>query len=98
VARSRGQVPLGLLFLKASGSCDPQTSSSGKLSTAFGTALSRSQGSGPPSSRKDALRNILRGTMRWVPDGYPAAGDYPAIPGEINTALVNAGYGKSVQA
>ena len=41
---------------------------------------------------------ILRGTMRRIADGedypMPATIDDPAVLGEINAALANAGYGK----
>src|SRR3954449_13091923 len=63
---------------------------------------------GPVASFKTALvvaglpktrsGKILRGTMRRIADGedypLPATIDDPAVLGEINAALANAGYGK----
>jgi propionyl-CoA synthetase len=63
---------------------------------------------GPIASFKTALvvaglpktrsGKILRGTMRRIADGkdypIPATIDDPAILGEINAALTNAGYGR----
>jgi propionyl-CoA synthetase len=97
----KGQVPLGLLVLKAG-----VNRSAGEIEREA-VALVRDR-IGPIASFKAALvvaglpktrsGKILRGTMRRIADGedysMPATIDDPAVLGEINTALANAGYGK----
>ena len=97
----KGQVPLGLLVLKA-GVKRPADEIEREA-----VALVRDR-IGPVASFKTALvvaglpktrsGKILRGTMRRIADGenypMPATIDDPAVLGEINAALANAGYGK----
>ena len=97
----KGQVPLGLLVLK-SGVKRPSDEVEREA-----VALVRDR-IGPVASFKTALvvaglpktrsGKILRGTMRRIADGddypLPATIDDPAVLGEINAALANAGYGK----
>ncbi len=97
----KGQVPLGLLVLKA-GVKRPADEIEREA-----VALVRDR-IGPVASFKTALvvaglpktrsGKILRGTMRRIADGenypLPATIDDPAVLGEINAALANAGYGK----
>jgi propionyl-CoA synthetase len=97
----KGQVPLGLLVLKAG----VKRSADEIESEAVGLVRDRI---GPVASFKTALvvaglpktrsGKILRGTMRRIADGedypLPATIDDPAVLGEINAALANAGYGK----
>ncbi len=97
----KGQVPLGLLVLKAG-----VKRSAGEVEREA-VALVRDR-IGPVASFKTALvvaglpktrsGKILRGTMRRIADGedypLPATIDDPAVLGEINAALANAGYGK----
>jgi propionyl-CoA synthetase len=95
----KGQVPLGLLVLKAGVSRPPETIEDEAV------ALVRER-IGPIASFKTALvvdrlpktrsGKILRGTMRRIADGeeyrIPATIDDPAILGEIGDALKRAGY------
>jgi propionyl-CoA synthetase len=97
----KGQVPLGLLVLKAG------VKRSADDIEREAVALVRDR-IGPVASFKTALvvaglpktrsGKILRGTMRRIADGedypMPATIDDPAVLGEINAALANAGYGK----
>ena len=97
----KGQVPLGLLVLKAG------VKRSADEIEREAVALVRDR-IGPVASFKTALvvaglpktrsGKILRGTMRRIADGedypLPATIDDPAVLGEINAALANAGYGK----
>jgi propionyl-CoA synthetase len=97
----KGQVPLGLLVLKAG------VKRSADEIEREAVALVRDR-IGPVASFKTALvvaglpktrsGKILRGTMRRIADGedypLPATIDDPAVLGEINAALGNAGYGK----
>src|SRR5580693_6970727 len=97
----KGQVPLGLLVLKT-GVKRPADEIEREA-----VALVRGR-IGPVASFKTALvvaglpktrsGKILRGTMRRIADGedypLPATIDDPAVLGEINAALANAGYGK----
>ncbi len=97
----KGQVPLGLLVLKAG------AKRSADEIECEAVALVRDR-IGPVASFKTALvvaglpktrsGKILRGTMRRIADGedypLPATIDDPAVLGEINAALTNAGYGK----
>ncbi len=97
----KGQVPLGLMVLKA-GVKRPADEIGHEA-----VALVRDR-IGPVASFKIALvvaglpktrsGKILRGTMRRIADGeeypMPATIDDPAVLGEINAALANAGYGK----
>ena len=97
----KGQVPLGLLVLKAG------VKRSADEIEREAVALVRDR-IGPVASFKTALvvaglpktrsGKILRGTMRRIADGedypMPATIDDPAVLGEINAALGNAGYGK----
>jgi len=97
----KGQVPLGLLVLKAG------VKRSADEIEREAVALVRGR-IGPVASFKTALvvaglpktrsGKILRGTMRRIADGedypLPATIDDPAVLGEINAALANAGYGK----
>ena len=97
----KGQVPLGLLVLKAG------VKRSADDIEREAVALVRGR-IGPVASFKTALvvaglpktrsGKILRGTMRRIADGedypLPATIDDPAVLGEINAALANAGYGK----
>ena len=97
----KGQVPLGLLVLKAG------VKRSADEIEREAIALVRDR-IGPVASFKTALvvaglpktrsGKILRGTMRRIADGedysLPATIDDPAVLGEINAALTNAGYGK----
>ncbi|MGA7864417.1 MAG: propionyl-CoA synthetase [Stellaceae bacterium] len=101
----KGQVPLGLLVLKA-GIKRPADEIEREA-----VALVRDR-IGPVASFKTALvvaglpktrsGKILRGTMRRIADGenypMPATIDDPAVLGEINAALANAGYGKPERA
>ena len=97
----KGQVPLGLLVLKAGikRSADDIEREAVQLVrdrigpvASFKTALVVA---GLPKTRSG---KILRGTMRRIADGelypMPATIDDPAVLGEINAALANAGYGK----
>jgi propionyl-CoA synthetase len=95
----KGQVPLGLLVLKAGVGRPPETIEDEAV------ALVRER-IGPIASFKTALvvdrlpktrsGKILRGTMRRIADGeeyrIPATIDDPAILGEIGDALKRAGY------
>jgi len=95
----KGQVPLGLLVLKAGVNRPAETVEEEAV------ALVR-QRIGPVASFKTALvvdrlpktrsGKILRGTIRRIADGeeyrMPATIDDPAILGEIETALGRAGY------
>jgi propionyl-CoA synthetase len=95
----KGQVPLGLLVLKAGASRPVEAVE------AEAVALVRER-IGPVASFKTALvvdrlpktrsGKILRGTMRHIADGkayhMPATIDDPAILGEIGAALARAGY------
>jgi propionyl-CoA synthetase len=95
----KGQVPLGLLVLKA-GAARPEETVADEV-----VALVRER-IGPVASFKTALvvdrlpktrsGKILRGTMRRIADGedyrMPATIDDPAILGEIEGALARAGY------
>jgi propionyl-CoA synthetase len=97
----KGQVPLGLLVLKAG----VKRSADEIEREAVGLVRDRI---GPVASFKTALvvaglpktrsGKILRGTMRRIADGedypLPATIDDPAVLGEINAALATAGYGK----
>jgi propionyl-CoA synthetase len=96
----KGQVPLGLLVLKAG------TARSADEIEREAIELVRDR-IGPVASFKTALvvaglpktrsGKILRGTMRKIADGedypLPATIDDPAILGEIDKALEKAGYG-----
>src|SRR5579884_1157310 len=96
----KGQVPLGLLVLKAGVARPPEAIEREAVS------LVRER-IGPVASFKAALvvgrlpktrsGKILRGTMRKIADGedyaMPATIDDPAILDEIKTALARAGYG-----
>jgi propionyl-CoA synthetase len=95
----KGQVPLGLLVLKAG------VNRSADEIEREAVALVRDR-IGPVASFKTALvvaglpktrsGKILRGTMRRIADGedyrMPATIDDPAILGEIGEALARAGY------
>ena len=97
----KGQVPLGLLVLKAGVTRPPAEIE------AEAVALVRDK-IGPVASFKAALvvdrlpktrsGKILRGTMRAIADGedyrMPATIDDPAILGEIAESLKRAGYGR----
>ena len=97
----KGQVPLGLVVLKA-GVARPEQAIADEV-----VALVRER-VGPVASFKTALvvdrlpktrsGKILRGTMRAIADGeayrMPATIDDPAILGEIEGALAKAGYGE----
>jgi propionyl-CoA synthetase len=97
----KGQVPLGLLVLKA-GVKRPQEEVEREAIELVRDRV------GPIASFKTALvvaglpktrsGKILRGTMRQIADGedypLPATIDDPAVLGEINAVLANAGYGK----
>jgi propionyl-CoA synthetase len=97
----KGQVPLGLLVLKA-GIKRPADEIERETVHLVRDRI------GPVASFKTALvvaglpktrsGKILRGTMRKIADGenylMPATIDDPAVLGEINAALANAGYGK----
>src|SRR5438270_1741308 len=95
----KGQVPVGLLVLKAGAARSPAAVEEEAV------ALVRER-IGPVASFKTALvverlpktrsGKILRGTMRRIADGeeyrMPATNDDPAILDEIATALAKAGY------
>jgi propionyl-CoA synthetase len=95
----KGQVPLGLVVLKAGVDRSPEAIEDEVV------ALVRTR-IGPVASFKNALvverlpktrsGKILRGTMRRIADGeeyrMPATIDDPAILGEIGEALIRAGY------
>jgi propionyl-CoA synthetase len=95
----KGQVPLGLLVLKAGASQPPETVEEEVV------ALVRER-VGPVASFKTAIvverlpktrsGKILRGTMRRIADGedyrMPATIDDPVILDEITTALARAGF------
>jgi propionyl-CoA synthetase len=97
----KGQVPLGLLVLKA-GVTRPADQVEREVVELVRNRI------GPVASFKTALvvaglpktrsGKILRGTMRRIADGedyvLPATIDDPAILGVIGTALSDAGYGK----
>jgi propionyl-CoA synthetase len=97
----KGQVPLGLLVLK-SGVKRPSDEVEREAIQLVRDRI------GPVASFKTALvvaglpktrsGKILRGTMRRIADGedypLPATIDDPAVLGEINAALANAGYAK----
>jgi propionyl-CoA synthetase len=97
----KGQVPLGLLVLKA-GIKRPTDEIERETVQLVRDRI------GPVASFKTALvvaglpktrsGKILRGTMRKIADGenypMPATIDDPAVLGEITAALANAGYGK----
>ena len=97
----KGQVPLGLLVLKA-GVRRPADQVEREAIELVRDRI------GPVASFKTALvvaglpktrsGKILRGTMRRIADGkdypLPATIDDPAVLGEINAALAGAGYGK----
>jgi propionyl-CoA synthetase len=101
----KGQVPVGLLVLKA-GASKPADE------VARETVQLVRDRVGPVASFKTALvvqrlpktrsGKILRGTMRRIADGQeytmPATIDDPAILGEIAEALRAAGYGKETRA
>jgi propionyl-CoA synthetase len=97
----KGQVPLGLLVLKAGVIRQPDQVEHEAIElvrarigpvASFKTALVVA---GLPKTRSG---KILRGTMRRIADGedypIPATIDDPAILGEIDNALKNAGYGR----
>jgi propionyl-CoA synthetase len=95
----KGQVPLGLVVLKA-GVDRPQSAIENEVVALVRTRI------GPVASFRIALiverlpktrsGKILRGTMRHIADGedyrMPATIDDPAILGEIGEALARAGY------
>ncbi len=95
----KGQVPLGLVVLKA-GVVRPTAAIEDEVVALVRTRI------GPVASFKTALvverlpktrsGKILRGTMRHIADGedyrMPATIDDPAILGEIEDALARAGY------
>jgi propionyl-CoA synthetase len=97
----KGQVPVGLLVLKAGAAKPPETVAEEAV------RLVRER-IGPVASFKTALAvqrlpktrsgKILRGTMRAIADGeayrMPATIDDPAILAEIEAALKNAGYAR----
>jgi propionyl-CoA synthetase len=97
----KGQVPLGLLVLKAG------VKRSWEEVQREAVQLIRDR-VGPVASFKTALvvaglpktrsGKILRGTMRRIADGedypLPATIDDPAILGEIDATLARAGYGR----
>ncbi len=97
----KGQVPLGLLVLKA-GVKRPSEEVEREAVQLVRERI------GPVASFKTALvvaglpktrsGKILRGTMRHIADGenypVPATIDEPAILGEIDRALAKAGYAK----
>jgi propionyl-CoA synthetase len=97
--RLKGQVPLGLVVLKA-GSARPEQIVAEEV-----VALVRER-IGPVASFKTALvvdrlpktrsGKILRGTMRRIADGeayrMPATIDDPAILGEIEAVVGRVGY------
>ena len=99
----KGQVPLGLVVLKA-GAARPEETVADEV-----VALVRER-IGPVASFKTALvvdrlpktrsGKILRGTMRRIADGedyrMPATIDDPAILGEIEAALARAGYPEKI--
>ena len=96
----KGQVPLGLLVLKAGVKRAAGRDRATRRSRwcASGSARSpasrrRWSSSGLPKTRSG---KILRGTMRRIADGedyrMPATIDDPAILGEIAEALATAGY------
>jgi propionyl-CoA synthetase len=96
----KGQVPLGLLVLKAGANAPPERIAAETVS------LVRDR-IGPVASFKDAVvvqrlpktrsGKILRGTMRHIADGeeyrVPATIEDPAVLGEITDALKGAGFG-----
>jgi propionyl-CoA synthetase len=97
----KGQVPVGLLVLKAGAAKPPGTVAEEAVRlvrerigpvASFKTAL--------PVERLPKTRSgkILRGTMRAIADGeayrMPATIDDPAILGEIEAALKKAGYAR----
>ncbi|HXQ53783.1 MAG TPA: propionyl-CoA synthetase [Stellaceae bacterium] len=96
----KGQVPLGLLVLKAGANAPPERIAAETVS------LVRDR-IGPVASFKDAVvvqrlpktrsGKILRGTMRHIADGedyrMPATIEDPAALGEIAEALKGAGFG-----
>jgi len=95
----KGQVPLGLLVLKAGAARSPEAIEEEAV------ALVRER-VGPVASFKTAMvverlpktrsGKILRGTMRRIADGedyrMPATIDDPAILDEITVALTRAGF------
>jgi propionyl-CoA synthetase len=97
----KGQVPVGLLVLKAGAAKPPEA-------VAEEAVLLVRERIGPVASFKTAVAvqrlpktrsgKILRGTMRAIADGeeyrMPATIDDPAILGEIETALKAAGYAR----
>jgi propionyl-CoA synthetase len=96
----KGQVPLGLLVLKAGVRRSPAEVEHEAIElvrdrigpiASFKTALVVT---GLPKTRSG---KILRGTMRKIADGedypLPATIDDPAVLGQINTVLETAGYG-----
>ncbi len=97
----KGQVPLGLLVLKAGAARRPEEVESDAVQlvrdrigpvASFRTALVVA---GLPKTRSG---KILRGTMRRIADGedypMPATIDDPAVLGDIAEALSRAGYSK----
>jgi propionyl-CoA synthetase len=100
----KGQVPLGLLVLKAGAGRGPEEVERDAVQlvrerigpvASFRTALVVA---GLPKTRSG---KILRGTMRKIADGedypMPATIDDPAVLGVITKSLAQAGYGKSVE-
>jgi propionyl-CoA synthetase len=97
----KGQVPLGLLVLKAGvkrAADEIEREAVGLVRDRIGPVASFKTAlvvAGLPKTRSG---KILRGTMRRIADGedypLPATIDDPAVLGEINAALADAGYGK----
>ncbi|MGE0718304.1 MAG: propionyl-CoA synthetase [Alphaproteobacteria bacterium] len=98
----KGQVPLGLLVLKAGAAAAPDEVARAVVQrvrdrigpvAAFKTAVVVQR---LPKTRSG---KILRGTMRAIADGQewrmPATIDDPAALGEIGTALAGIGYGRA---
>jgi propionyl-CoA synthetase len=100
----KGQVPLGLLVLKAGAERSPEEVARDAVQlvrerigpvASFRTAVVVA---GLPKTRSG---KILRGTMRKIADGedypMPATIDDPAVLGVITKSLSQAGYGKSAE-
>jgi propionyl-CoA synthetase len=97
----KGQVPLGLLVLKAGAGTPPDQVAEEAVRLVrerIGAVASFKTALIVPRLPKTRSGKILRGTMRRIADGeeyrMPATIDDPAILGEIEASLKTAGYGK----
>jgi propionyl-CoA synthetase len=97
----KGQVPVGLVVLKAGAERDPRELNSELVKMVreqIGAIASFKQSNIVARLPKTRSGKILRGTMRKIADGQqyrvPSTIDDPAILGEIEEALQDIGYAK----